>query len=265
MTTRKILMLHGYAQSATIFSKRLGALRKACGKDVDLVFVDAPYVLTPVDMAFLNTLSNSSSLEDLGAPEAAAEQDPALAPRGWWKAQADRDQTAGLEESLAVLRDVLAKDHYDVRLSHAQGAAMAAILAALLEKPAVHPPFLIDGQPPHLPLQFCVSVAGFRPRSPLVDTILLPSYSTRTLHVLGRTDVIVVEERSKPLLELSSNKRVEWHDGGHFVPSKAPWRNFIRGFLRDPSMSEPAPGAAAQTPSEPAHPTASEGNNAGGP
>lgn len=83
------------------------------------VFVDAPYVLTPVDMAFLNTLSNSSSLEDLGAPEAAAEQDPALAPRGWWKAQADRDQTAGLEESLAVLRDVLAKDHYDVRLSHA--------------------------------------------------------------------------------------------------------------------------------------------------
>lgn len=145
----------------------------------------------------------------------------------------------------------------------------------------------------HCRRQFCVSVAGFRPRSPLVDTILLPSYSTRTLHVLGRTDVIVVEERSKPLLELSSNKRVEWHDGGvciaisrtmrisladrypermtlllcigHFVPSKAPWRNFIRGFLRDPSMSEPAPGAAAQTPSEPAHPTASEGNNAGGP
>ncbi|EED83883.1 predicted protein [Postia placenta Mad-698-R] len=122
-------------------------------------------------MAFLNTLSNSSSLEDLGAPEAAAEQDPALAPRGWWKAQADRDQTAGLEESLAVLRDVLAKDHYDTVeksvtssfrwyldfVVSSQGAAMAAILAALnhyrqLEKPAVHPPFLIDGQPPHLPL-----------------------------------------------------------------------------------------------------------------
>ena len=61
---------------------------------------------------------------------------------------------------------------------------------------------------------FCIAVAGFRPRSPLCNTIFLPSYSTPTLHVLGRNDIIVVEERSKTLLEVSSNKRVEWHDGG---------------------------------------------------
>jgi len=223
----------------------MGALRKTCGKDIELVFVDAPYVLTPVDMAFLNSSSNSSSLDDLGAPEAVAEQDPALAPRGWWKAQADRNQTAGLEESLALLRDILAKDQYEGVFGFSQGAAMAALLAALLEKPEVHPPFLIDGKPPHPPLRFCVAVAGFRPRSPLCDSILLPSYPTPTLHVLGKTDVIVVEERSKTLLDVSSNKRVEYHDGGHFVPSKASWRNFFRSYIRDPLGDIPSPSTPA--------------------
>ena len=61
---------------------------------------------------------------------------------------------------------------------------------------------------------FCVAAAGFRPKSPLCDSIFLPTYSTPTLHVLGRTDVIVVEERSRNLLDVSANKRVEWHDGG---------------------------------------------------
>jgi hypothetical protein len=38
------------------------------------------------------------------------------------------------------------------------------------------------------------------------------------MHVIGRTDVIVVEERSKVLLDLSQNKRVEDHEGGQPVP-----------------------------------------------
>ncbi|KZT69633.1 FSH1-domain-containing protein [Daedalea quercina L-15889] len=245
MAVRRILMLHGYAQSGTIFSKRMGAFRKTCGKEFDLVFVDAPHVLTPVDMAALTSQSPESSLDNLGAAEAATETDPALAPRGWWRVNAERTLTNGLEDSLATLRDVLAKDRYDGVLGFSQGAAMAAILAALLEKPGVHPPFLINGEPPHPPLEFCVAVAGFRPSSPLCDAILLPSFSTRTLHILGRTDVIVVEERSKTLLDISANKRIEWHDGGHFVPSKAPWRNFMRSYLRDPAGDVPAPGPAA--------------------
>ncbi|KAG0702623.1 hypothetical protein DFH29DRAFT_1079378 [Suillus ampliporus] len=41
-------------------------------------------------------------------------------------------------------------------------------------------------------------------------SLKVPSYSTPTLHVLGRTDVIVIEERTKViLLDLSQNKRVE--------------------------------------------------------
>lgn len=78
------------------------------------VFVDAPHVLTPVDMAVLTSSSPESSLDNLGAAEATEETDPALAPRGWWRVNATHTLTNGLEDSLATLRDVLAKDHYEV-------------------------------------------------------------------------------------------------------------------------------------------------------
>lgn len=52
---------------------------------------------------------------------------------------------------------------------------------------------------------------------PICDPFYGPNFATRTLHVIGRTDVVVVEERSRQLAELSANKRVEEHDGGkHF-------------------------------------------------
>ena len=50
----------------------------------------------------------------------------------------------------------------------------------------------------------------------------MPGYSTPTLHILGKTDIVVVEERSRQLIEVSENPRVEEHDGGDsylLVPS----------------------------------------------
>ncbi|KAI0773072.1 FSH1-domain-containing protein [Trametes elegans] len=261
MAAKKVLMLHGYAQNAHIFSKRMGALRKACGKDIELVFVDGPHVLSPADLAeAFQTSSQSSSLDDLGASEAGAETDPALAPRGWWHVDATRTKTPGLEDSILLIRDYLIKDHYEGIFGFSQGAGMATIIAALLERPEVFPPFLVDGKPPHPPLTFCISAAGFRPYSLLCDTILLPSFSTPTLHILGKNDVIVVEERSKSILDISDNKRVEYHDGGHFVPSKANWRNFLKAYIKDPlgNVPSPTPGPESQpasgtvTPATPA-------------
>ncbi len=39
-----------------------------------------------------------------------------------------------------------------VLITGSQGAALAAIVAALLEKPESYPPFLVDGKPPHPPM-----------------------------------------------------------------------------------------------------------------
>ncbi|TCD66755.1 hypothetical protein EIP91_000996 [Steccherinum ochraceum] len=197
--------------------------------------------------------SSFNTPEELGASEA-AEVDPALQPRGWWKADPERKQTIGIEASIALLRDVLQKDRYEGVFGFSQGASMAALLAALLERPHSRPEFLVNGEAPHPPLKFCVAVAGFRPKGTVGDAVFDTPFVTPTLHVLGRTDVIVVEERSKTLLDVSENKRVEWHDGGHFVPSKANWRTFFREYLRDPTGNVPSPGSASG--SQPASGTA---------
>lgn len=64
------------------------------------------------------------------------------------------------------------------------------------------------------PSQFCVSVSGFKVNSPLASEIFGESYATPTLHVFGKTDVVVIEERSRALLNLSANARLEEHEGG---------------------------------------------------
>ncbi|KAG2159191.1 serine hydrolase FSH [Suillus bovinus] len=241
----KVLMLHGHSQNASIFSKRLGALRKSMGKDIEMVFVDGPVVLLPVDL-------DGASSTALGASEAnATSSDPSTTPRAWWKTNPEKTIAHGLEDSILCLRDILQRDRYDGVFGFSQGAAMAALLVALLEQPQKYPPFLVDGGAPHPPFKFCVAVSGFKAPGSLSAEIFGTSYSTPTLHVLGRNDVIVIEERSKRLLDLSQNKRLEEHDGGHFVPSKANWRNFFRNYLTDPLGVIPSP--EQRTVSQPAH------------
>ncbi|KAI0048832.1 FSH1-domain-containing protein [Auriscalpium vulgare] len=246
----KVLMLHGYSQNASIFSKRVGALRKTFGKDVELVFVDAPIVLHPVDLAStFGTASSddsSSSLAALGAAEASANtDDPALTPRGWWKTNAARTVVNGLEESLLLLKSVLRGQHFHGVFGFSQGAAMAGLLAALLERPHLYAPFLEDGQPIHPPFNVCVAVSGFKPVGELAAAAFADGYGTPTLHVLGRNDVVVVEERSLTLVDVSKARRVEAHEGGHFVPSKASWRAFLKAYILAPGADVPGPGAAA--------------------
>ncbi|KAG8221276.1 serine hydrolase-domain-containing protein [Butyriboletus roseoflavus] len=218
-------------------------------------------VLQPVDLDGFTPYA-------LGASDVTTEvSDPALTPRAWYKANPDRTVAKGLEDALHMLRDVLSRDHYvgvfgfryvegeskrsylDCVQWFSQGAAMAALLAALLEKPHTYPDFLVNGEPPHPPFQFCVSVSGFKVNDPLTNEIFGQSYATPTLHILGKTDVIVVEERSKVLLKVSANARVEEHEGGHFVPSKVNWRNFFRDYLRNPLGDVPSPSSGATSQS----------------
>jgi len=124
---------------------------------------------------------------------------------------------------------------------------MAALVSALLERPHVLPEFLVDGKPPHSPFEFCVSVSGFKVVDPISNAAFTPSYSTPTLHIIGKNDIIVIEERSRLLIEVSDKKRIEEHDGGHFVPSKASWRKFLYDYLRDPLGDVLSPNLSTAT------------------
>jgi hypothetical protein len=82
---------------------------------------------------------------------------------------------------------------------------------AQLEQPHLYAPYT---PAPHPPFAFALCVAGFRARGALADALFAVPYATPTLHVLGRTDVLVVPERAQTLLDVSAGKRVVWHDGG---------------------------------------------------
>ncbi|KAH8827861.1 FSH1-domain-containing protein [Flagelloscypha sp. PMI_526] len=235
---RTILVLHGYSQNAHIFSKRLGALRKQCGKTVEMVFVDAPMQLSPHDLLGSSPQQASSdstsqnTLSALGAAEASTD-DPNLQPRGWWKSDPTRTKMEGIENTLALLRDILKERTFDGVLGFSQGAGLAALLSALLERPEIYPPFLVEGKAPHPPFKFCVAVAGFRPRDKRFDALWEKPYQTPTLHIIGKNDIIVTEERAQQLVEVSGSPRVQFHEGGHFVPSKANWRVFLTNYLKN--------------------------------
>jgi len=237
--TRKVLVLHGYAQNAIMFSKRLASFLRECGDDIELVFVDAPHTLNPVDI--VDVFSPGKIAEPFSA--SANAKDPSLTPRGWWyKADAARADNGGLEASISRLRDVLVRDHFVGVFGFSQGAVMAVVLSALLERPYSYPEILMDGRPPHPKFQFCVAVSGFKPSGNICTTLFATSYKTPNLHILGRNDVVVIEEKSKTLLDVSGDKRVEWHDGGHFVPTQPRWRTFMREYLNDPRANIASPG-----------------------
>ncbi|KAJ7057163.1 serine hydrolase FSH [Mycena amicta] len=230
-----VLALHGFSQNSAVFSKRLGALRKQCGKSVEFVFIDAPMILQPVDLV------GSASAQALDAGDAG----DAAESRAWFRWNEDKNEPVGLPQSVQLLRDVLKSRHFDGVLGFSQGAAVAGFLAALLERPEIYPDFLVDGKAPHPPFKFCVAVSGFRLRGSLGDSVFSANYHTPTLHVLGRNDVIVIEERSRKLIDVSENARVEEHDGGHFVPSKTSWRKFLAAYLVDPTDNVLSPSISA--------------------
>ncbi|KAE9400011.1 hypothetical protein BT96DRAFT_919767 [Gymnopus androsaceus JB14] len=249
-TLKRVLVLHGYAQNAYIFTKRLSAIRKQCKSTVEFIFVDAPHVLQPED------LFDNQSTE----PEANSDplKDPNAVVRGWWKSV---EPSVGLEESLVFMRDFLKKaaeegKGFDGFFGFSQGAAMAAILTALLETPSRYPNFIIEWQNP--------ASTGILLRLrcriyPYVSSRYLDYLSDLWLHNPDtphlRPDRLyysVCQRQNNTGNAPGKNRDTRWRS---FCAFKAPWRKFIASWLNDPlDVSIPSPEAAAITsdPSTPA-------------
>lgn len=245
----RILVLHGYAQSAEIFKKKMSVIRKACGSNVEFVFLDAPILLQPADMP--QSTGSVQALDSIQAPP----EEPELQPRAWWRANREKSIYYGVPQTMEYLRDYLKDQKFNGVFGFSQGAGMAAVLAAVLERPESYPSFLIDGKAPHPPLNFCILVSGFKPMDGELGPLFTTPLTTPSLHVLGRNDAIVSLERGKTLVDACQNPRLEEHEGGHFVPSKASWRNFFKEYLLsyDPELggkpvASPTPVPGGETP-----------------
>ncbi|KAJ7261230.1 serine hydrolase FSH [Mycena rebaudengoi] len=224
--TTTVLVLHGHSQNAEMMMERLTALRKQCGNRVEFVFLDGPLALQSGNWElFISTPRATFST--------------AIAPnqylsRSWWSWIPEKEEAINLPESLELIRDILRTRTFDGVLGFSQGATMAAILTALLERPLIYPPFLIDGNAPHPPLKFCISVAGFKLKDPIANIIFAARYSTPTLHVIGKADTRIEAWKSRNLAKICTNALIEEHDGGHLIPSDGNWARFMTAFMQDP-------------------------------
>ena len=160
---------------------------------------------------------------------------------------------------------------FDGVIGFSQGAALAAMVASLLESgrekafdffsdpivadpnptstttnetsPVPSIPFPECFLPSNLgihqpPLKFSICYSGFRSPGPRYRAFYEhPSIRTPVLHVLGSLDVIVDESRSRALIDACAGDpekegKVVWHPGGHFLPSQRPFLDAAVVFIK---------------------------------
>ncbi|TFK53922.1 hypothetical protein OE88DRAFT_1654310 [Heliocybe sulcata] len=233
-TPRKVLVLHGYSQNASIFKDWFAPVQAAFAQDnLEFVFIEGARVLTQDDVPVTFTPSPDLPFV-VDIPKNL--DNPTLVPRAWWKSYPDNDDTTGLEKSIEAFRDILRNDRFEGIIGFSQGSTMSVILTALLEKPDVYPPFLVDGKAPHPPFTFCVAISGHLPRSSLLPKLFSTPAKTRTLHIQGTSDDITPKEQNQTLVDVSSvNGKYVTHGGGHVIPTESGWLELIRQFVLDPS------------------------------
>ncbi|QRW25190.1 hypothetical protein RhiXN_07139 [Rhizoctonia solani] len=151
----RILALHGYAQSAEIFKKKMGVLRKACGKNVEFVFLDAPVLLQPADLP--QSFASVEALDTVKAPP----EEPELQPRAWWRANLDRTVYYHVPETIEYLKNYLKDQRFNGVFGFNE-LKFNNILHIQLEQPEAYPAILVDGKPRIHHCHFVPSKANWR-------------------------------------------------------------------------------------------------------
>ncbi|KAF2752290.1 FSH1-domain-containing protein [Sporormia fimetaria CBS 119925] len=245
-----VLMIHGYTQSGPLFRAKTkvleSRLKKSFPAGITLHYVTAPIRLSPADIPFATPTNNTNG---------DAEEEPDT--WAWWRRKDNGVpyEYEGLDKGLAHLADVLrTRGPFDGVIGFSQGGAMAAMLASLLEPgrreafeaaqkdggiqfPESFPVDLASGETMiHPPLKFAVSYSGFAP----VDNLLYkafyePKIKTPILHFLGTLDTVVDEPRSLALVNAcaTTEGRVVYHPGGHFVNCQKIYVGALIGFMRE--------------------------------
>jgi predicted esterase len=261
----KILMLHGYTQSAPLFHSKTRALKKSLAKALpgtQLIYITAPHALVAADIPRWDQLqpygTAATSLEQAREQAAVLDEEPDA--WAWWRRKGEGEPYLfeGLDEAFKSLADVLVQQGpFDGVLGFSQGAAMAGMLASALEtgrreswaryaarmakedaavEVLPYPAALVkaDGEMVHPPLKFAVSYSGFAAVNKAYRAFIEPKMRTPMLHFIGSLDTVVEEKRSLSLVDACEVKKVVYHPGGHFVPASQ--REFVGAliaFIRD--------------------------------
>lgn len=249
----KILFLHGFAQSSSVFYAKTSALRKKLQSlQYKCVYLNAPVNLTPAQ------LPSSDSMSKFNTVVAAEEEETNY--RGWWTRKPDG--TYEIEGAIDAVKnyiqngeivvgspeDARANDDSETEsdlpivgiIGFSQGAAFAGALVHTFSELFKVPQ-----------LEFAILYSGFK-----IDTRIMPQYNklytsadgedtnTRILHVVGELDTVVGEDRAYTFYDHSKkNLDLLKHPGGHFVPNSKlvidQVVNWMLGKEKEPEKEKP--------------------------
>jgi pimeloyl-ACP methyl ester carboxylesterase len=260
--TLKILMLHGYTQSGTLFRAKTRFLETSLKKafpanhpsnpqypaGVELVYPTAPHRLRIADVpsALPNPSLPGPAHRGLGGGEEEEEEDSDS--WAWSRKDEQTGEYVGIEASFDYLAELLrTQGPFTGVIGFSQGAAIATMLASLLEGAprissfAAHQSsggiaFPDSIRSLHHPrFEFAVAYSGFLATDPRYAACFEPQIETPVLHVLGSLDGVVNEHRSLSLVKacVGGDERVVYHPGGHFVPGAKPYVGALVRFMRD--------------------------------
>ncbi|KAI0204175.1 serine hydrolase FSH [Astrocystis sublimbata] len=241
----KILMLHGYTQSGSLFSAKTKALNKLLIKALSpapldlhptLIFPTGPHRLRPSDIPGYVPPEDPS-------PDAISEDD--LDNWAWFRKDEASGDYRGFADGMRQIAATIAESGgVDGVVGFSQGGCMAALVAAALEHPH-HTPTPSDNSDDtsswlsdlrsannHQPLRFGVIYSGFHAPPQNLQWLYDPVITTPTLHFLGGLDTVVEEKRSQALIERCREPMVLTHPGGHYVPVARDWVMPLAGWLR---------------------------------
>lgn len=227
----KILFLHGYTQSSSVFYAKTSALRKKLLKlNYKSVYLNGPTKLTPADLPSTDSLSKFNTV---------ISDDEETNYRSWWIKPHNTNDGIDLSEPLAEIKNYIDKgeiipDNDLVQetesdeerrlpivgiIGFSQGAALAGLLSHKFKDL-----FGVDS------LKFVILYSGFK-----IDTSeksgnakykdYYPadngeSDQFKVLHIYGELDTVVHENRVLSLYEITKdNSDILKHPGGHFVPN----------------------------------------------
>ena len=258
-TTLRILLLHGYTQSSTLFLHKSAALQKHLQKHLPshkFVFScpRAPHRLKPADIPDFEYTNEGNESEELDA-------------WGWWlrKDHADGEIVyEGLEEALRVIGQLVVDEGpFDGVIGFSQGGCAAGIVASLLEKVQQSAASIREeeeeeeveeGRPKisgfldafthgglhsndavlkkFTPLKFAIIYSGFEAPGKRYEDLYSPKISTPTLHFAGTLDSVVEESRSRALLDVCEKGELIMFPGGHYLPSQRVWMDACLEFVK---------------------------------
>ena len=223
----KVLLLHGYAQSAVAFRSKTGSVRKESKKLADFVFAAAPHPLSAAQLAARRAATkrpaSSSSARQIEA------DDEGVAT--WWHFDhaAQTYDEASLDASLDALETVFRNEGpFDGVGGFSQGACLSLILASRLQRGLL-------SERSAIAFDFVMLFSGFLPHDERLTAAMrdcgrleMPSF-----HSFGTSDGIITPAQSSAAASIFADEmRTEvTHAGGHLVSSERGVRKGVKSFL----------------------------------